>query len=151
MNYKILKMEDKIKKIVFTIIFAAFVCVSCAASVGPHGASVAIAPPLPLSVELYDSYYVHGGYHYYHYNDRWYYSQSKGGPWIDLPRDHYPREVKYKSRSDERDWRDERGRVYDKDYRHDKGKGHDKDWKYDKGKGHDKDRKQDKGRGYDRD
>jgi len=112
-------MEDKMKKLFFTIIFAAFMCVSCVAAVGPHGTSVAIVPPLPLIVELGDPYYFHGGYHYYYHSDRWYYSQSKGGPWIDLPRDRYPREVRYKGRSDERDWGDERGRG--------KKHGHDRD------------------------
>lgn len=98
------------KKFLVTLIFAAFMCISCVATVGPHGTSVTIVPPLPLIVELADPYYIHGGYHYYYHNDRWYYSQSRSGPWIDLPRDHYPREVRYKGRSDGRDWGDERGR-----------------------------------------
>ena len=103
-------MEDKMKKLLLTLIFAAFMCVSCAATVGPHGASIAIGPPLPHTVELVDPYYAYGGYHYYYNNDRWYYSQSRGGPWIDLPREHYPREVRFKGKSDERDWGHERGR-----------------------------------------
>jgi hypothetical protein len=78
------------------LILAAFMCVSCAAYVGPHGAGVAIGPPLPHTVELASPYYSHSGYHYYHNNDRWYYSQPSGGPWRDLPRDRYPKEVRYK-------------------------------------------------------
>ena len=92
-------------KFLFTLIFAAFICVSCAAYVGPHGARVAIAPPLPVAVELADPYYVYGGYHYYYDNDRWYYSHSKGGRWIDLPRDRYPREVRFKAKGGERYWK----------------------------------------------
>ena len=91
------------KKLLLTLIFAAFMCVSCAATVGPHGASIAIGPPLPHTVELVDPYYAYGGYHYYYNNDRWYYSQSRGGPWIDLPRDRYPSEVRFKGNRYERD------------------------------------------------
>lgn len=107
------------KTLFLASIFAAIMSVSCVATVGPHGSSVAIAPPLPLTVELVDPYYVHGGYHYYYNSDRWYYSQSRSGPWIDLPRDRYPREVRYKGGSGERDWGDGRGggvkRGHDRD------------------------------------
>jgi hypothetical protein len=104
-------MEDMMKKLWLTLLLAAFLCTACVLAAGPRGAGVVIAPPLPVVVELADPYYVHGGYHYYHSNDRWYYSQSQGGPWIDLPRDRYPKEVRYKGRG--------------------KGKGHDQDkgWK----------------------
>lgn len=118
--------------VILDLIVAVFLCMSCAVSFGPHGASIAIAPPLPLSVELVDPYYVHGGYHYYYHSDRWYYSQSGGGPWIDLPRDRYPREVRYKGKSYERDGGDERGEGGDKDWKYDKGKRNDKGWKHDK-------------------
>ena len=103
------------KKLCFALLSAAFLCAACVMTPGPHGAGIVIAPPLPVVVELADPYYVHGGYHYYHQNDRWYYSQSQGGPWKDLPRDRYPKEVRYKEK---------------------KGKGHDqgKGWK----RGHDK-------------
>lgn len=85
------------KKLWFTTLpFAALMCMSCVASVGPHGTSIAIAPPLPAYVELYEPYYVYRNYHYYHHDSRWYYSESRGGPWIDLPKNHYPREVRYK-------------------------------------------------------
>ena len=106
-------MEDMMKKILFTLFLATLLCAACVMTAGPRGTSIAIAPPLPLVVELTDPYYVHGGFHYYYDNDRWYYSQSQGGPWTDLPRDRYPKEVRHK----------------DKGY--DQGKG----WK----RGHDKD------------
>jgi hypothetical protein len=67
---------------------------------GPEGSGAVIVPPLPVIVELdLDPYYYHGGY-YYHYHDdhRWTYSPSKGGPWHDLPRGHYPKEVKWKKK-----------------------------------------------------
>jgi len=90
------------KKLWFTVLLSVLLCTACMLAAGPHGASIAIAPPLPLVVELGDPYYVHEGYHYYHNNDRWYYSQSQGGPWIDLPRDRYPKEVRYRGRGQDR-------------------------------------------------
>ena len=92
-------MEDVMKKLWFTIMLASFLCAACIMTAGPHGARVAIAPPLPVVVELDSPYYVHSGFHYYYNNDRWYYSQKQGGPWTDLPRDRYPREVKYRGKS----------------------------------------------------
>ena len=58
--------------------------------------------PFPIVVELADPYYVHGGYHYYHNNDQWYYSQSQGGPRVHLPRDRYPKEVRYKGKGQDK-------------------------------------------------
>lgn len=59
--------------------------------------AVVIAPPLPPLVVLsVEPYYVQDGYHYHYQNDRWYYSQSRQGPWFDLPRDRYPRQVEFK-------------------------------------------------------
>ena len=101
------------KRCLFILVFAALVCASCAATVGPHGASVAIAPPLPV-VELAELYYVYGGYHYYYHDDRWYCSQSKAGRWTDLPRDRYPREVRFNGRGGDRDWKDDRGRGHER-------------------------------------
>ena len=71
---------------------------------GPHGNGVVLVPPLPPIVVLdAEPYYVHEGYHYYYRNDGWYYSQSERGPWVDLPRDHYPREVRFKNGGGDRD------------------------------------------------
>ena len=84
------------KKLWVILILTALLCVSCVLAAGPRGAGLVIAPPLPVVVELMDPYYVHGGFHYYYNNDRWYYSRSQGGPWSDLPRERYPREVRYK-------------------------------------------------------
>jgi len=90
------RMEDTMKKLSLALLLAALLCAACIMTAGPHGAGIAIAPPLPIVVELNDPYYEHGGYHYYHNNDQWYYSQSRGGPWVNLPRDRYPKEVRYK-------------------------------------------------------
>jgi hypothetical protein len=58
---------------------------------------VVLAPPLPPIVVLgAEPYYAQNGYHYHYRNDGWSYSRSKRGPWLDLPRDRYPREVRHK-------------------------------------------------------
>ena len=94
-----MKSKDKLMKLFPIIIFTAFIGASCAASVGPYGASFAIAPPLPTVVELGDNpYYTRGSYHYYYNNDHWYYSHARNGPWRNLPRNHYPREVRFRGR-----------------------------------------------------
>lgn len=65
---------------------------------------VVIVPLLPSIVVLdAEPYYYQSGF-YYHYNDnRWFYARSKNGPWTDLPRDHYPKEVRFKGRDDQHD------------------------------------------------
>ena len=69
------------------------------------GVGVGISvPTLPLIVELgSDPYYSHGGYTYYYDNERWRYANSRSGPWVDLPRSHYPRETRYRGRQGDRD------------------------------------------------
>jgi hypothetical protein len=71
-----------------------------------HGAVVPYLPPLVvLDVE---PYYYYEGYHYHYYGDRWYWSNSRRGPWYDLPHDHYPKELRYKGRG--------RGHGHDRHY-----------------------------------
>ena len=72
---------------------AGSLCSGCGLAPGPdYGEEV--APPLPDVVEL-DSgpYYHYRDYHYRYENDRWHYARDRNGPWRDLPRSHYPREV----------------------------------------------------------
>lgn len=85
----------------------------CVLRAGPHGAGIAIAPPLPVVVELADPYYYQSDYHYYHNKDRWYYSRSRGGPWVELPRDRYPREVRYKGKKNDNGKGQKRGHDRD--------------------------------------
>jgi len=76
-----------------------FLLAGCLMVPGPQGGTVALVPLLPPLVVLdTEPYYVHEGYYYYYRDNGWYYSRSRGGPWVDLPRDHYPKEVRYKSR-----------------------------------------------------
>ncbi len=64
---------------------------------GGHGTQIIIAPPLPpIVVFETEPYYVHQGYHYHYQNNGWYYSRAKSGPWTSLPRDRYPKEVRYR-------------------------------------------------------
>ena len=80
---------------------------ACAVVPAHHGDGRVLAPALPLVVELgVEPFYFQGGYHYHFDHDRWRYSGSRSGPWFDLPRSHYPREIRH------RDGRDGRGRGH---------------------------------------
>ena len=59
-----------------------------------RGGGMQIVPILPMVVEVdNDSYYSHGGYHYFYTDDRWYYSDSRNGRRSELPRSHWPKET----------------------------------------------------------
>ncbi|AMV71630.1 hypothetical protein JCM30471_03160 [Desulfuromonas carbonis] len=109
--------------LITTVVLLALLLPGMAMSMGSRGPSVGVVvtvPILPPVVE-FDSepYYYQDGYHY-HYNDsRWYYAKSRRGPWESLPRDHYPKEVRYKNKGGQHD----QGR--DQDNRGHKDKGHD--------------------------
>lgn len=99
----------------YAALFAALLLTAC--YVGPEprrGYGYVVAPALPVIVEIgVEPYYYHSGYYYYYHDRNWSYSHSKAGPWRDLPRDRYPREVRH------RDGRggDHDGRGDDRDYR----------------------------------
>jgi hypothetical protein len=94
-------------------------CVVVPAGRGYHSNGVMIAPVLPPIVVLdAEPYYFYSGYHYHYTNDRWYYSKSKKGPWTDLPRSHYAKEVKHKGKH----WKYDKGRDQ---YQRDMGRGDD--------------------------
>ena len=84
-------------------------CVVAPVGSGPHAGEV-VVPFLPPVVVLGEEpYYHHEGF-YYHYSDNhWYYSRSRNGPWNDLPRNHYPNEVRHERRGH----REGRGRDRD--------------------------------------
>jgi hypothetical protein len=94
----------KMKKIFLAVLLVAVMLSACVVP-GRRG-PVVVVPPLPSIVVLEEEpYYYHSGYYYYYQNDRWSYSKSRSGPWAELPRGHYPKEVRFKERgrSDERD------------------------------------------------
>jgi hypothetical protein len=71
-------------------------CAGCLLTAGPRGTEVEVAPPMPEAVELGDDpYFSQGGYYYYYQGDRWSYASRRDGPWIELPRERYPREVTF--------------------------------------------------------
>ncbi len=78
--------------------FAAVMFTGCLVVPGPDG-DVYAGPPLPAVVEFEDEpYYAYGGYHYYYHDNAWYYSHARSGPWKPLPREHYPRETRFRHR-----------------------------------------------------
>lgn len=113
---------------------------------------VAVAPVLPFIVELdFDHIYFHAGFYYFYDNHRWRYSRSRSGPWVDLPRDRYPREIRYK-RDYDRDRDGYRNGDRDRDgYRSgdrdgDRDRYRDSDRDRDNYRSGDRDRDQDRGR-----
>jgi hypothetical protein len=79
---------------------------------------VVVAPALPVIVELdAEPYYYQHGYYYYYDHHYWSYSRSRSGPWLELPRSHYPKEIRYRGRGDGRDRDRDRDRDYDRDHR----------------------------------
>jgi len=70
----------------------------------PRDGSVILAPPLPAVVWLEtEPYYVNGGYTYYYQNNNWYYARQRNGPWVALPRDRFPKEVRYRDHGQNRE------------------------------------------------
>lgn len=58
-----------------------------------------VAPALPVIVELGgEPYFYQSGYYYFYNNNSWSYSNAKTGPWRELPKDRYPREVRFHGR-----------------------------------------------------
>lgn len=92
-----------------TPLLAAFLLAGCVVAPAPD---YVVAPALPVIVELDVVPYYHGGYWYfYHHHDRsWSYARDKVGPWKSLPRDHYPREIRYKERERDHERDRDRGR-----------------------------------------
>ena len=98
------------KRIVFVEVLAVFLLAGCMVGHGPHGGGVVVVPALPSIVVLEaEPYYQHSGYYYYYQNDRWSYSHSRSGPWMELPRDRYPKEVKFKGRGAGKSNKDDKG------------------------------------------
>lgn len=110
------------KKLLTTVLVTASLLTACAVvPAGRHGhgpQGVVVAPVLPAIVVLdVEPFYFQSGFYYHYDRGRWYYARSKRGPWADLPRDRYPREVRFKGknkkRDKHRDGRDHDDRRYD--------------------------------------
>lgn len=88
--------------LVLVVLFAAFMLTACFVSPGPYGYDVVVAPPLPAIVEFSsEPYYYQSGYHYFYQNNTWQYSRDRNGPRMELPRDRWPKEIRYKGRGDQ--------------------------------------------------
>ncbi|WP_286820110.1 hypothetical protein [Desulfobacter sp. UBA2225] len=80
-----------------------------------YSSSVVVVPALPYTVNLYERpYYSHHGYYYFYNNQRWYYSRTRGGNWIALPRTHWPRDTRWKGRHYHNDHRDHKYDQHDR-------------------------------------
>lgn len=86
---------------VFTLLFAMSILTACIVPSGRGGFDVLLPPPLPVILDLGpDRYYYQDGYHYYYQGDRWQYSRERNGSRSDLPRSHWPNEIRQRG-----DWR----------------------------------------------
>ena len=89
-------------KMLIVVPFTALLLTACVVTPTHHG-GLLVAPALPLIVELgTEPYYYQSGYYYHYNNDRWSYSNARSGPWSDLPRSHYPKEVRFTGGHDDR-------------------------------------------------
>lgn len=102
------------KKLVLISFFAALALTACLVTPGPPGSGTVMVSPLPPIVVLgEDPYYYQDGNYYFYDNHNWRYSRSRNGPWTDLPRSYWPREIRHRDRHDDRD-RDFRQERYDR-------------------------------------
>jgi hypothetical protein len=103
--------EERMKKILLAVLLGSFLFVGCVVAPAHRGSGVVVVPALPTIVVLEaEPYYYQSGYHYHYQNDRWYFSNARSGPWVELPRDRYPKEVRFKDRGHDRGRDGDRGR-----------------------------------------
>lgn len=83
---------------------AALMLSACVVVPTHRGHELAVAPVLPVVIDLgVNPYYQQSGYYYWYNNNSWSYSNSRSGPWTSLPLDRYPRETRYNGRSERHD------------------------------------------------
>ncbi len=86
------------QRMLFAGLFAVLLS-GCVMVPAHEGQGYVVAPALPLVVELgVEPYYYHSGFYYYYHDQRWSYARERSGPWQALPRDRYPREIRFKNR-----------------------------------------------------
>lgn len=102
-------------KTILSATLTAILLSACVVVPAHRGPELVVAPALPVVVELgVEPYYFYSGYYYYYQNNRWSYSNTRSGPWMDLPRNRYPQEVRFRNRDDGRD-RDHGHEQHDRD------------------------------------
>ncbi len=100
------------RRVLPLVLVAALLLASCVVVPAHRRRAIVVVPRLPRVVVVDPgNYYYQGGYYYHYRAGVWYYSGSRGGPWVELPRDRYPDEVRYR-RGGEGGQRDE-GRGYE--------------------------------------
>ncbi|OGV79544.1 MAG: hypothetical protein A3K19_02625 [Lentisphaerae bacterium RIFOXYB12_FULL_65_16] len=98
------------KRIALAGLLVSFMLAGCLMVPGRRGREVVVVPALPPVVVLEtEPYYVQEGYHYHYQNNGWYYARSRSGPWAPLPRDRYPKDVKFKGGGGGKDGRQNPG------------------------------------------
>jgi hypothetical protein len=110
--------EYPMKSLIIALLFAALTLTACVVSPGPPGyGGVTVSPLPPIVVLGTDPYYYQDGYYYYYQNNNWSYSRSRSGPWAELPRSHWPKEVRRRGRDDDhkKGWDNNRGREDDRE------------------------------------
>ncbi|MHC1699148.1 MAG: hypothetical protein AB9919_14015 [Geobacteraceae bacterium] len=104
------------KKCVILSLFAILILSACVVTPGPSEYGGVTVSPLPAVVVLgTDPYYYQNGYFYFYQNNNWRYSKSRSGPWSDLPRSHWPKEIRHRDRSYHQDRDRDRDRDRDGD------------------------------------
>lgn len=84
----------RLSYLVLVSLFSMSMLTACVVS-SRGGVGVLLPPPLPVIVELGpEPYYSYQGYQYYYNDNRWLYSRDRRGQWTDLPRSHWPREIR---------------------------------------------------------
>jgi hypothetical protein len=103
------------KKTAIVAAITAFLLAGCALGFNRHG-NLVVVPALPTTIEVdADQYYFQNGYYYHHDNNVWVYSQSRQGPWNNLPRSHYPKEVHFRGHEEKNhDIRDQDNQRHDR-------------------------------------
>jgi hypothetical protein len=103
------------KNLVAFALFSLLILSACVVTPGPGESGGVTVSPLPAVVVLgADPYYYQNGFFYIYQNNYWRYSKSRSGPWKDLPRSHWPKEIRHRDRNYHQDGEreDNRGRDY---------------------------------------
>jgi hypothetical protein len=92
------------KNIVLVSLFALLLLSACIVTPGPSDYGGVTVSPLPSVVVLgADPYYYQNGYFYFYQDNNWRYSKSRSGPWYNLPRSHWPKEIRHRDRNYQQD------------------------------------------------
>ena len=90
-----------LSRMVLVSLFTLSMLTACIVPSRHGGVEVLLPPPLPIIVDLGpDRHYQQDGYHYYYEGDRWQYSRDRDSSRLELPKSHWPTEIRHRG-----DWR----------------------------------------------